>query len=107
MKIVLIDPRRTMTADIADLHLPIKADGDVALFIGLLKYLAQTRSIDRRYIARHTTGFDDALQVADALDAYGLVQQTGLDNATLATFFDLFARTEKAVTVYSQGVNQS
>ncbi len=107
MKIVLIDPRRTMTADIADLHLPIKPDGDVALFIGLLKYLAQTRSIDRRYIARHTTGFDDALQVADALDAYGLVQQTGLDNATLATFFDLFARTEKAVTVYSQGVNQS
>ena len=42
MKIVLIDPRRTMTADIADLHLPIKPDGDVALFVGLLKHLADT-----------------------------------------------------------------
>ncbi|MBL7489151.1 molybdopterin-dependent oxidoreductase, partial [Frankia sp. AgW1.1] len=37
IKIVLVDPRRTMTADIADMHLPIKPDGDVALFVGLLK----------------------------------------------------------------------
>src|SRR3569833_1156482 len=36
MRIVLVDPRRTMTADIADLHLPIAPDGDVALFTGLL-----------------------------------------------------------------------
>ena len=42
MKVVLIDPRRTMTADIADLHLPIKPDGDVALFLGLLRYLARS-----------------------------------------------------------------
>ena len=37
MKVVLIDPRRTVTADIADLHLPIKPDGDVPLFLGLLR----------------------------------------------------------------------
>ena len=41
MKVVLIDPRRTATADIADLHLPIKPDGDVPLFLGLLRYLAR------------------------------------------------------------------
>ena len=43
MKIVLVDPRRTMTADIADLHLPIRPDGDVALFTGLLKHLASSQ----------------------------------------------------------------
>ena len=42
MKVVLIDPRRTATADIADLHLPIKPDGDVPLFLGLLRYLARS-----------------------------------------------------------------
>ena len=46
MQIVLIDPRRTATADIADMHLPISADGDVALFMGLLAHLAAERRID-------------------------------------------------------------
>ena len=46
MKIVLIDPRRTATADIADLHLPIKPDGDVALFLGLLA-LSRAQSLDQ------------------------------------------------------------
>src|SRR5690606_30553037 len=40
MKVVLIDPRRTMSADIADMHLAIAPDGDVALFSGLLGHLA-------------------------------------------------------------------
>ncbi|MFA5956984.1 molybdopterin-dependent oxidoreductase [Hyphomicrobium sp.] len=107
MKIVLIDPRRTMTADIADLHLPIKPDGDVALFIGLLKHLFETGSIDRDFIAAHTSGFSEALRVAEAVDALTIIERTGLVHAVLKTFFELFARTEKTVTVFSQGVNQS
>jgi assimilatory nitrate reductase catalytic subunit len=107
MKIVLIDPRRTMTADIADLHLPIKADGDVALFIGLLKHLFETESLDRDFIAAHTSGFANALRAAEAVDALTIIERTGLGNAVLKTFFELFARTEKTVTLFSQGVNQS
>jgi assimilatory nitrate reductase catalytic subunit len=107
LKVVLIDPRRTATADIADLHLPIKPDGDVALFLGLLRYLARNRSIKRRYISQHTTGYEDALRAADALDMYDLVRLTGLPAAALEKFFILFAANQKTVTVYSQGVNQS
>jgi assimilatory nitrate reductase catalytic subunit len=107
MKMVVIDPRRTMTADIADLYLPIKPDGDVALFLGLLKYLAQSSSIDRAYIAAHTEGFHEAIRAAEATDAYGIIQRTGLSAAALDAFFALFAGTEKSVTVFSQGVNQS
>lgn len=107
MKVVLIDPRRTMTADIADMHLPIAADGDVALFLGLLRYLSQSQAIDRKFIAAHTTGFDAAIKAADAFGELALVQQTGLNAATLKAFFSLFAHTVKTVTVYSQGVNQS
>ena len=107
MKVVLVDPRRTMTADIADLHLPIKPDGDVVLFLGLLRYLARSRAIKRRYIAAHTTGFKEAVGAAEALDMYGVVRQTGIAAATLEEFFALFAATERTVTIYSQGVNQS
>ncbi|MGZ5822407.1 MAG: nitrate reductase [Hyphomicrobium sp.] len=107
MKVVLIDPRRTTTADIADLHLPIKPDGDVALFLLLLRHLVRSRAIKRRYLKAHTTGFKEALRAAELLDMYDLVRQTGIAAASLDAFFALFAATEKVVTVYSQGVNQS
>lgn len=107
MKVVLIDPRRTATADIADLHLSIRPDGDVPLFLGLLSYLGCRRAIDPGFIAEHTAGIAEAMCAADALDPYTLVRRTGLSLVTLETFFSLFAATEKTVTVYSQGVNQS
>ncbi|MFD2055854.1 molybdopterin-dependent oxidoreductase [Mesorhizobium calcicola] len=107
MKIVLVDPRRTMTADIADMHLPIAPDGDVALFTGLLAYLGQHNALDRAYITAHTTGFGQALFAASALDLAGVAAATGLGEDELGRFYSLFAATAKTVTVYSQGVNQS
>jgi assimilatory nitrate reductase catalytic subunit len=106
MRIVLIDPRRTMTADIADLHLPIVADGDVALFTGLLAYLAEHGHIDHAYVERHTTGLVEALSVART-PLETIAERTGLTLAALTAFYRLFAGSEKVVTVFSQGVNQS
>jgi len=107
MKIVLIDPRRTMTADIADMHLPIAPDGDVSLFLGLLAHLADTGCVDEAYIGGFTKGFEDALSTARAVSLPKLMAQTGLSAAELASFYKLWAASEKVVTVYSQGVNQS
>ncbi|MDX7324754.1 molybdopterin-dependent oxidoreductase, partial [Providencia rettgeri] len=78
MRIVLIDPRRTMTADIADMHLPIRADGDTALFIGLLGFLAGQGALDRAYIGQHTTGFAAALALASPCDLDAISQHTGI-----------------------------
>ncbi len=107
MKVVLIDPRRTVTNDIAELHLPIAPDGDSALFVGLLAHLAQNGATDPDYIAAHTTGFDAALLAAEDWDVARVAEATGLAPLAISRFYDLFARTEKVVTVYSQGVNQS
>ncbi len=78
MKVVLIDPRRTATADIADLHLPIKPDGDVPLFLGLLRYLARTL-LDQAQLhqAAHDRLQGGAARAADALDLYALVRLHG------------------------------
>ena len=103
MKIVVVDPRRTETCDIADLHLALKPGSDVALFNVLLAGLADRGMADRGFVERHTSGLDEALTAARATDGAAC----GLPPADVATFLDWFARTEKVVTLYSQGVNQS
>jgi assimilatory nitrate reductase catalytic subunit len=103
MRFVVIDPRRTATCDIADLHLPVASDGDAAVFNGLLTHLADTGCIDHSYVDAHVDGFDTALNAARATDPL----QAGVDAGDLARFYSMFAACKKVVTVYSQGVNQS
>ena len=108
MKIVVIDPRKTMTAAIADLFLPIKPDGDVALFTGLLQYLSKNGALDQDYIDNYTNGFDEVLAVSQEQFLPETIEaQTGLSAEEIEQFYQLFSTNEKVVTVYSQGVNQS
>ncbi|MBB3317020.1 assimilatory nitrate reductase catalytic subunit [Rhizobium sp. BK181] len=107
MKVVVIDPRRTMTSDIADLHLAIRPDSDVALFVGLFEHLIASNAIDQNYIAEHTNGFAEAFTAATGVSFNEVLDMTGLPAMQLREFYRLFATTEKVVTCYSQGVNQS
>ncbi|WP_137134263.1 nitrate reductase [Rhizobium sp. FKY42] len=107
MKVVVIDPRRTATCDIADLHLAVRGQADVALFNGLLHHLAQEGHVDEAYVAQHTTGFADALMACQHTSMAELAESTGISTLQLRLFFQWFASTERVVTCYSQGVNQS
>jgi assimilatory nitrate reductase catalytic subunit len=108
-RIVVIDPRRTDTVGEDDLFLGLKPGSDTALFSGLLVYLADQGKLDREYIEAHTTGFDEAIararSMAGSVGATALA--TGLSEADVAAFFQLYANTPRVVTLYSQGVNQS
>src|SRR5712671_4576115 len=108
-RIVVIDPRRTNTAGDADLFLGLKPGTDTALFSGLLVQLADAGALDHDYIERHTSGFQDALararSIAGSVAATALA--TGLSEADVAEFFQMFKNTPRVVTMYSQGVNQS
>ena len=108
-KLVVIDPRRTATAEDADLFLPIAPGMDAALFCGLLVHLADNSSLDHDYIDRHTTGFAEALAHAREIapDAVATSAVCGLDRDDVTRFFALFRATPKVVTAFSQGVNQS
>ena len=107
MKVVLVDPRRTVSADIAEMHLPIAPDGDSALFVGLLAHLDRLGAIDSDYVAAYTTGIEAALLTAEDWPVERVAEVTGLAPLSITRFYDLFARTRKVVTVFSQGVNQS
>lgn len=109
MRIVVIDPRRTATCDIADLFLPVKPGEDVRLFNGLLSNLAARGATDSDFINEHTRDFDKALAAARAseTDISTLAHDTGVDALDLERFFSWFATTPRTLTLYSQGVNQS
>lgn len=109
MKIVVIDPRRTATCEIADIHLPLQPGSDAFFFNGLLSYLAGRQVLDQTFIEAHTQGFDKALASAQAQvpDVSVAAKACGLDEAQVAEVYELFASRDKAVTLFSQGINQS
>ncbi|POF31602.1 nitrate reductase [Roseibium marinum] len=107
LRVVVIDPRRTATCAIADLHLALKPDTDVALFNGLLSFLAESNALNKIYINRFTEGFHKSLEIAGPCEIGAIAEATGLERRDIALFYKMVARTEKTVTVYSQGVNQS
>ncbi|TBN38375.1 nitrate reductase [Paracoccus subflavus] len=97
-RVVVVDPRRTATCDIADLHLPLAPGSDAVLFNLLLA------EIERRgLVSEKPEGLDEALAAARAT----LPGATGLPHSALRQFVDLWCDSDRIVTVYSQGVNQS
>ncbi|HEX2117286.1 MAG TPA: molybdopterin-dependent oxidoreductase [Alphaproteobacteria bacterium] len=109
LRLVVIDPRRTATVESADLHLALRPGSDVTLFNGLLAHLARSGKADADFVQRQTQDLEDALAAAkeDASSLDRVAAACGLDIAEVARFFDWFAATERTVTLYSQGVNQS
>jgi assimilatory nitrate reductase catalytic subunit len=109
MKLVVIDPRRTATCELADLHLPVKSGTDVWLFNGLLCYLERNGSADQAFIADHTNGFGDTLKAAeiDCADPAAVAEICGIAEQDLLDFYQQFSVTTKVITAFSQGVNQS
>jgi assimilatory nitrate reductase catalytic subunit len=109
MQVVVIDPRRTATCELADLHLPIKPGTDVWLFNGLLSYLAAKGAADDGFVGAHTEGLGAALDAvrAECADPVAVARACRLDPEQLLAFYAGFAATGKVVTAYSQGVNQS
>ena len=108
-RIVALDPRRTSTTQIADLHLPLAPGTDVHLFNGLLVWLTDHGKVDSAFVAAHTLGFEAALEAARSQG--GALESTaracGLDVERVRQFFAMFAETPAVITAFSQGVNQS
>ena len=106
-RIIVIDPRRTMTAEAADLHLALEPDSDVALFLGLLNHLEGARLRDIAYTDAHVSGIDASLDIARTMTVQAVALETGVEARDIAAFYTEFAATPKVVTIFSQGVNQS
>jgi assimilatory nitrate reductase catalytic subunit len=106
---VVIDPRRTDTAEGADLHLALAPQTDVRLWNGLLADLMRRGAADRAYIAAHVSGFEaiEAALAEDDQSPTAVAADCGVSLADLQRFYDLFAATDRTVSLFSMGANQS
>jgi assimilatory nitrate reductase catalytic subunit len=104
LKIVVIDPRRTASCDIADLHLPLASGSDAWLFNGLLSYLMEHHALDWHYIDNHTEGFSESLR---CYPMEQIAEYCQLPIKDIQRFYDWFTHTDKVLSLYSQGINQS
>lgn len=107
MKIIFCDPRRTDTAGIADLYLPIQPGTDVSLFNGMLHIMLWEGWTQPAWIAEHTNGFD-VLKTTVRDYTPDLVADTcGIKKEDLFTAAKLFATSAATLSLYCQGLNQS
>ncbi|MFV1982628.1 MAG: molybdopterin-dependent oxidoreductase [Thiohalomonadales bacterium] len=108
LMVVVIDPRKTATCDIADLHLAILSGTDDILFNGLLVYLNSRNEGNNLFISHYTEGLEETISEAlkNAPDINTVSELCGLDSKFVAEFYRLFSKTERVVTVFSQGINQ-
>jgi assimilatory nitrate reductase catalytic subunit len=107
-RLVVIDPRRTETAEGADFHLAIRPGSDVALFNGLLAHCRRDGIVDEAWMADHVAvpeNFWDDLDAGG--DLWTVARECDVPVVELARFYELFARHHRTVTLFSQGVNQS
>ncbi|MBK8070585.1 MAG: molybdopterin-dependent oxidoreductase [Ramlibacter sp.] len=115
MKIIVADPRRTETAEAADLFLPLQPGTDVMLFNGLLHIMLWEGWTDARYIAAHTSGFDALKALVRDCTPDTVAQTCGLRKEDLFTAARWFAGVDSqggtsrtpTLSLYCQGLNQS
>jgi assimilatory nitrate reductase catalytic subunit len=107
LKIIVADPRRSESAEFADLHLPIKPGTDIALFNGMLNVLINEGLIDEDYIAAHTAGFDALREIVKNYPPSITADICGIATADLLQAARWFGSSGAALSLYCQGLNQS
>lgn len=107
MTIIVVDPRRTDTSELADLHLPILPGTDVALFHGLLHILMWEGWIDRRFIDAHTEGFDALKSLVRDYTPAMVADLCGISVDDLQTCARLIGSAPAFLSLWCMGLNQS
>ncbi|MET7479138.1 bifunctional nitrate reductase/sulfite reductase flavoprotein subunit alpha [Streptomyces sp. NPDC005648] len=106
-KVVVVDPRRTTTAEKADLFLQIKPGTDLALLNGLLYLLHENGHTDPEFIARHTEGWDDMPAFLADYPPATVAGITGLAEDDIRTAARLIGEAGEWTSCWTMGLNQS
>ena len=106
-RIIVVDPRRTDTCEIADLHLAIEPGTDVALFHGTLHIMLKEGWIDRAFIDTHTDGFDDLKNLVRDYSPAMTAQLCGISEDDLHSAAKLIGTAPSFLSLWCMGLNQS
>jgi assimilatory nitrate reductase catalytic subunit len=105
--VIVVDPRVTMFAQMADIHLPITPGTDLVLLNALAHVILKEGLEDRDYIAAHTTGFDEFSALVAQYDPVTAAGICGIDEDTIRHVARLYAGAGAAMSIWTMGINQS
>jgi assimilatory nitrate reductase catalytic subunit len=109
---IVVDPRRTETAEMADLFLQIQPGTDVALYHGMLHLLLWEGRVDHRFIEQHTSGFEALRDAVRPWTPAEAARVCGIEESALVQAARWFAQADRehggaTLSLYCQGLNQS
>lgn len=105
--LIVVDPRVTMLAQMADMHLPVQPGTDVVLLNALAHVILKEGLQDQAYIDAHTNGFDAFKAEVEKWDPVTASKVCGIDEDTIRNVARLYARAPSAMTIWTMGINQS
>ncbi len=106
-KIVVIDPRRSKTSQLADIYVPIKPRCDLALLNGLAYIIWEQGWYDEKFIKDRTNGWREFVAHIQKYKPGEVAYITGVETKTLYKLAKLYAKSEKSLICWTMGVNQS
>ncbi|MBT1189386.1 molybdopterin-dependent oxidoreductase [Streptomyces sp. CJ_13] len=106
-KLIVVDPRRSATADKADLFLPVRPGTDLALLNGLLHLLVENGHTDPAFIAAHTEGWEEMPAFLADYPPAAVAGTTGIPEADLRTAAEWIGRAGEWTSCWTMGLNQS
>jgi len=107
MKMIVVDPRRTPTAEDADLHLAIQPGTDIDLLNGIAYLLWQWGFLDTPFVEQHTSGFEEFVQVVRHYPPEMVASRCGITIADLETAAQWWGESSRVLSLWSMGINQS
>jgi ferredoxin-nitrate reductase len=105
--VICADPRATQTAQRSDLHLPVRPGTDLALLSSLLHVVDRDGLLDDVFVARHTSGWEEARAVAHEWSPERAGAVCGIDAKLIEEAAHRFAGAGSAMALWSMGANQS
>lgn len=107
VRLVVVDPRRTPTADLADLHVPLRPGTDIVFLNAMLHVIVNERLTQPDFIAQHTSGWEAVRELVAAYPPALAEEVCGVKAMLVADLARHFAAAGGAITLWSMGVNQS
>ncbi len=107
VKVIVVDPRETRTAAIADLFLPIRPGTDVVLLNGMMKLLYSTGKIDRTFVDENTNGFEALMEASSDVSTAAAAKVCGISENDLIQAARFFGDAQGVLSFWSMGLNQS
>ncbi len=105
--LIVVDPRVTMLAQTADMHLPVKPGTDVVLLNSIAHVILQEGLQDQTYIEAHTEGYAAFRALVDQYDPVSAAKICGIDEDSIRNVARLYANAASAMTIWTMGINQS